>query len=415
MTAAPRAASATSPTPATAPRAVVLISRLPYPLDDGWKVRTFHVVREIAARMPSTVLVFHKGADEAGRAFAAALGPTADVRFVPPPRANSPLRLLLGLVTRTPFYVWNMRDARMDRALAEALAERPHDVGVAVYSYMYPYFERAGFRGRTVVDTHNVDSVLMSRYVSRLRGLPQRLYARATARKLERYESYVFRAADEVWVCSDDEARLLLERGATSRVRVVPNGVDTRALGEASALARPARGRLLFFGKLDYFPNLDALRWLAEEIMPRVRAARPDAELRVVGRGANDEIRALCTGANGMTLVGAVDDVRPELAAAEAVVVPLRVGGGTRLKILEALAAGRPIVSTTIGAEGIALAPGRDILIADDADALAKAALSLLDDADLRERVGDAGQRAVRARYDWHAVGDALAEGLAER
>lgn len=393
-------------------RAVVLANRLPYPLDDGWKVRTFHVIREVAARLDTTLIVFHPadGAD-AVRAYRAATGGTLDVVTVPPTQPYTPLRLILGLVTRTPVHAWNMRSPEFDRALSAVLAARHHDVGIAVYALMFPYFERIPVRLRTIIDTHNIDSALMRRYLPHIASRARRLYARVTARNLEHLEDSVMPRADVVWVCSDDERRQLAARNPATRVEVIPNGVDTEAMMPRGTV-RPAAGRLLFFGKLNYFPNTDGLRFFLSGVLPLIRREEAGAELHVVGRGAEGEVTELCRGVPGVTLVGAVDDVRPALYAAEVVVVPLRVGGGTRLKILEGLAAGRAVVSTTIGAEGLDLRAGEEILIADSAADFASSVLQLLRDADLRVRIGTAGQRAVREKYDWRAIGDQLSATL---
>ncbi len=265
--------------------------------------------------------------------------------------------------------------------------------------------------GVRIVDTHNVDSDLMRRYVPHVQGFVRRLYARLTARKLEALERHSFREVDRVWVCSQDEADLLERRGWEAAVRVIPNSVDVAHF--AAYEGAVVRNRLLFFGKLDYFPNVDALHFLVEEIVPRLRG-RVDFEIKVIGAGKTDGIADACAACPELELVGRVDDVRSWLATAGLVVVPLRMGSGTRLKILEAMAAGRPILSTTIGAEGIAADSGRHILRADSAEDFADEIVRVLPDHALGDSIGAEGQGLVRSRYDWLAIGTAIERELEE-
>jgi polysaccharide biosynthesis protein PslH len=390
---------------------IVLANRLPFPTDDGWKTRTYHIIQGLLSRSPATLVTFHEGSSADVERFRRAIGGDLDVVTVPGPGGYSPRQLLLGLVTRTPVYVWNLRSRHYLDALRRVVAERNPDVAVAELTYMYPYLQEIEFQGTRIIDTHNIDSVVLARYAGALRSPLRRLYARATSARLRRFEGRVFNDAEQVWVCSHSELDLVSERAPAARAIAIPNGVDCQYFAPDPAVTA-VPGRLLFFGRLDYEPNRDAVHFYADSIMPLLRQAEPGACLDIVGAGARQQLENLVRRTDGMRFVGRVEDLRVALNQAEVVVVPLRMGGGTRLKILEALAAARPVISTTVGAEGLDLVPGRDLLIADDPATFASAIHRLLSDGDLRCRLGRAGREAVLARYDWPAIQAAVRKGV---
>lgn len=390
---------------------VVIANRLPFPIDDGWKARTFHVIQQIASRRPTTLLTFGASArQDRSTAFTEAVGTPIGVVTVPPPRPYTMWRLALGAVTRTPVYVWNNSTRGFRDALEGVIADTQASLGVAVCTFMYPYFQRVRFPGPVIIDTHNLDSELMRRYATYLRG-PRRWYASRTVSRLAGLEARAFPEASEVWVCSTEERDHIAARYGVD-AGVVPNGVDCSRF--AAIGGREVPGRLLFFGTMNYRPNQDGLRYFLDEVLPLLRHTDPDVHLRVVGRGAPPVLIERCRTTPGVEYVGLVSDIRDELATASIVVVPLRMGGGTRLKILEALASGRPVVSTTVGAEGLHLEAGRQIVLADEARAFALEVHRLLADRPRRDRIAAAGRAAARARYDWAAVGEMIGARLAD-
>ncbi len=212
---------------------------------------------------------------------------------------------------------------------------------------------------------------------------------------------------------SDGDASALTKIGARQPVLVAPNGADV----EAHAAIEPGggnEGMLLFTGTLSYPPNDDAARWLIETILPRVREQHPGARLTIAGRGASAELTRLAGGVDGVELLGWVASLEPLLESCAVALAPLRSGGGTRLKIVEAFAAGRAVVATTTGAEGIDVQDGVHLRLADDADGLAAAIVTLLGDPEQRRRLGQAGRLLARERYDWRTIADGFAASLGE-
>lgn len=393
------------------PRTLVLANRLPFPVDDGWKTRTFHVIRGLARHADVTVLSFHDGNDAVVEGFRSAVGAPLEVVTVPSPGGHSPIRLLLGLLTPTPVYVWNMRSRRFRQEFTRLVEAGKPDTVVAELTYLYPYLRDLPAPVRRVIDTHNIDSVVLERYSRTLPGRLRRLYAGLTARKLRKYESHVFADADRVWVCSEQEERLARQIAPGAAVATIPNGVDTDVFAPVPDVDPDPR-RLLFFGRMDYEPNRDAIQFFADDILPALRSRDPQIELHVVGGGIGSELRRLARRNPEIRLVGRVDDLRPVVAAAGIVVVPLRMGGGTRLKILEALSLAKPVVSTTVGAEGLAVVPEEDLLIADTGAHFAEQIHRLTSDPKLRQCLGERGRETARARYDWSSIQRSAASTL---
>jgi glycosyltransferase involved in cell wall biosynthesis len=225
-----------------------------------------------------------------------------------------------------------------------------------------------------------------------------------------RFEGEAVRRFERILAVSDaDRETLLRLYGPLPPVDVVPTGVDTTYFAPLDGDERP--GRLAFTGSMDWLPNEDAMLWFAREILPRVRRHEPSASLAIVGRMPTAAVRRLGAEA-GIEVTGRVEDVRPHVAAAPVYVVPLRVGGGTRLKIFEAMAMGKAIVSTTIGAEGLPVRAGEHLLIADTPAEFADAVLRLLRDGRERRRLGSAARSLVVERYDWSAAARVLEASL---
>jgi glycosyltransferase involved in cell wall biosynthesis len=250
-----------------------------------------------------------------------------------------------------------------------------------------------------VLDLFDVHSLVAERAVTAA-APAERAAAQREAERTLAFERGAVEACDACLAVSPhdaDAARALL---GASEVHVVPNGVDTAFFRPSTIDGEP--GSLVFTGRMSYGPNANAVCYFAREILPRIRAEVPAARLHVVGAAPPPHVRALASAS--VVVHGQVDDVRPFLARAVVVVVPILTGGGTRLKVLEAAASGKAIVSTALGIEGLDFEHGRDVLVADAPAAFAEAVVALLLDADRRAGLG-ASARQTAARYDWHAIG----------
>ncbi len=190
---------------------------------------------------------------------------------------------------------------------------------------------------------------------------------------------------------------------------VVQTGVDTAYFAPAAAPER--RAHLVFTGSMDWLPNEDGMQYFVRDILPRIRQVEPDATLSIIGRSPTPAVKRLADDA-GIEVTGRVDDVRPHIAAGAVYVVPLRIGGGTRLKIFEAMAMGKAVVSTTVGAEGLPVTPGQNIVIADEPARFAQAVVHMIRDGDARRKIETEARRIVVERYDWAAVAQDFEDAL---
>ncbi|NTU78254.1 MAG: glycosyltransferase [Chloroflexales bacterium] len=386
----------------------------PYPPRGGGALRIYNLVRGLAARHELTLLSFVP--DQAAVGALAPLRELCRVATVigPPPRSLAG-RALTTIGSPLPDMALRNASRPYAAALSRLLASGRYDVVQAESIEMAGYALMArGMGPRLVLDQFNAEYLLQRRaaLADLRRGLGLRpramaggLYSLAQWRKLARYEARLLRELDCVLVVSEDDRAALssLAREAAPRLAVVPNGVDTALVRPGPVRGDLGPATMAFTGTLDYRPNLDALRWFVSEALPLIRRRRADARLLVVGRAAGRAAHALA--GEAVEVVGEVPDVAPYIDGAALYVVPMRIGGGSRLKLLEALAMEAPVVSTPMGVEGVAgLRDGEQLLIADSPRAFAEAALRLMADPDLGRRLGAAGRAHVAARYDWSAI-----------
>lgn len=263
-----------------------------------------------------------------------------------------------------------------------------------------------------VLDEHNIEFELARQQASAEQGLARRVHNAANWPKIRREELAAMRSFDGVTFCSEVDEQRAKSLVPTLRSTVVPNAVDIDDF-KPTANDPPSDGRtVMFFGAINYFPNVEGLRYLLGEVWPILSRTHPDARLKIVGQHPTPEVLAFR--GPRVEVTGRVDDLRPHLASAAVTIVPLRIGGGTRFKILEAMAMARPVVSTSLGAEGLDAVPGRDILIGDDAAALAAALGRVLDAPALAAELGARGRALVVERYSWAAAAENMERFLRE-
>lgn len=299
---------------------------------------------------------------------------------------------------------------QLRRALDECLTRRAYDVVNVELPFLALQRLRRAPQGeappRLVLDEHNIEFDLARQQAGKELGLARRLHNSANWPKLRREEILAWRRFDAVAFCSsEDQSRA---RGAVPALRsaVVPNSVDVDDFRPRPGDPPPDGRTVMFFGAINYFPNIDGLMYLLREVWPILKESHPQARLKIVGQHPTPEVLA-CRGPR-VEVTGRVDDVRPHLAGAAVCIAPLRIGGGTRFKILEAMAMAKPVVSTSLGAEGIGYEDGRHLLIGDDPPAFAAAVGRVLDDPALAARLSQAGRALVEESYSWAAAAERL-------
>lgn len=374
----------------------------PHPPDNGSKLRVYHLLRSLAERHRVTLLSFAFATarpEEAGPL--GEWGVEVKAVLINPFEANRAGALRTFLSPRP---VVSRPIPAMSRLVAETTTAQAFDAVIASTEMMADYALAVSPVSARVLEEHNSMARWMhERYQSQAHPV-QRLRCWASWQKCRRYEADLFRCFDLITMVSEQDAatsRALLPDGRPP-VHVVPNGVDCRDRRPGLAELQP--GRLVFNGSLTYSANYNAMRWFLAEVYPRIKAQVPEVTLTITGSAQGVDLTELALD-DSVTLTGFVEDVRIPVAEAAVAVAPIRDGGGTRLKILEAMALGTPVVATPKGAEGLDVTDGEHLLLADDPVTFSERVVALLRSADLRSRLAANARCLVEQRYDWDAIG----------
>jgi len=414
-----------------------LTPQIPYPPQKGTALRNWGLIAGLAERHEVAVLSFLDPGQPPE--LADVLTATCRIEVVEPPVRTLRDRLRGMLTTRQPDMALRLSSEPYGRRLADWLARESFDVvhveGIELAPYLdvieasrhwagcRPGISGAGrnngrppstacstaVRSLVVFDDHNCEYLLQQRvFLTDLRiptRWPGAAYSFVQWRRLRRYESQVCRRADRVLAVSDADAAALRKLVPGLYVTVIPNGINTRAYRPETPNAKSQipKNALVFTGTMDFRPNVDAVLWFAREVLPRVRAEVPEAHFVVVGQRPHRRLDGL-RGDPAVRLTGWVEDTRPYIARAAVYVAPLRMGGGTRLKLLEAMAMGKPMVATRLGAEGYPVTDGDELLLADTPADFAAAVVALLRAPERRAELGRAARAFVERRYDWRAI-----------
>jgi glycosyltransferase involved in cell wall biosynthesis len=394
----------------------MVVKAIPYPPGEGSAMRSWEVIRALAANGHSVdLLSFGQPADieSAGGALRQVC---RSVEVLPHvlPNLSSTARYwhrLGRLLSPTPYSVAILRSPVMTKRIAQLLRENAFDIVMCESLYLFdnlPLYLPVP----VILDCHNVESLLLRRFLGSEPNPAKRAYVRLEWAKLHRWERGVVLRASLVMVCSEHDRAVMTAMCPGARLTVVPNIIDVT--GYVPSDGDDGDGfTILYSGAMDWYPNQDAVRYFVEDIWPEVRRLVPGARFRVAGRHPSMELRRRLEGVAGVELAGAVPDMRAEVRRAAVCVVPLRIGSGTRLKILEAAALAKAIVSTRVGAEGLDFVDGREILLADEPRAFARAVADLATDLRHRRSLGAAARLRVEGQYGFPHLRRAMQDAVA--
>lgn len=385
------------------------------PVDTGGKIRSYNLLKHLAARNETTLLSYYDGprdteyekqiAEELPGAVTINTG-KADL-----PTAQT-FNYLQRLPSAAPYAVTKFTSRAIQDLLSKWDREGRFDVAVCDFLSASLNFPRS-LQTPAVLFQHNVESALWQRQARHEASWVKRLAFKLEAAKMTRYERATVKTFQHVIAVSDHDRNLMAEMMERQRISVVPTGVDLKEYSAVSTEMghRADNQKVLFLGSMDWEANIDGVDYFCRKIWPDVQAAIPTAKFYVVGR--NPHPRVLQWASDSVQITGRVESVLPHLEQAAVFVVPLRIGGGTRLKIYEAMAAGKAVVSTTVGAEGLDVHDGQDILLADTDEAFSAAVIDLLRNVDLRRQLGAPAAR-LAAQFDWAIIARRFEEILIE-
>ncbi|MHB1354409.1 MAG: glycosyltransferase [Anaerolineae bacterium] len=394
-------------------RILFLTAQPPYPPEQGGALRNYGLLSQAARHNDLTLLTFAPAGAPVAPELSALCRQVIQVPF--PPKRSLPQRLATLLASNQPDMALRLYSPAFTSALRDLLSRETFDIlqvgGIEMAALALELPPAA--RPPMLFDAYNAEWLLQLRAAQtdwrKVSRWPAALYSTMQSQRLRSYERRICLAARQVLAVSQADAAALQQLDADITPRVLPNGVDTernRPGLPPDDITHPA---LVFTGKLDYRPNSDAALWFADKVWPLIRARKPLAQWYLVGKNPGQQLAALAK-LDGVHVTGYVPEIQPYLAAADCYIAPLRVGGGTRLKLLEALACGLPIVATSQGAEGLEVRSGEHLLLADTPSDFAEAVLRLLNDRALAARLG-LGARALACwHYDWDVLGPLLEE-----
>lgn len=383
-----------------------ITTRLPYPANEGHQIRTYNLLKRICPTHEVHYLSLQRSDDDIS-AVRHLETMCRSVSVFNIPNEHSKVRfikdLASGFLGKTPFVVHKYYSRELQQAIINKVSSEEFDL---VHFDMLPLAQYAADIGDIpyVLNNHNVESVLLKRRAENAHSIIEKVFFTNQSKKLHHFEIDACEQSKETFVCSEIDANTLQTLSPSSNISVIENGVDTHFFS-ATATEKTANS-LVFVGGMGWFPNKDAMLFFMQDVMPIVLAKFPDTKLTLVGKSAGLAIPEPLQ--ENITFTGFVDDFRPIVAQASIYILPIRVGSGTRLKLLEAMAMGKAIVSTTIGAEGVELNNDQDIIYADSAKDFASAIINLFKDQDKNTAIGQSARRIAENKYDWDIIADKL-------
>ena len=392
-------------------RILWLKTELLHPVDKGGKIRTYQMLKELKKKHHITYLTLDDGssiedAEEKALEYCHQLIKVPH-QTVPKFSFKFYMELLSNLLSNLPYAVKKYDSSSMRQALLQCLANQGEErFDVFVCDFLAPASNvPASLSCPAVLFQHNVEAKIWERHYQVQSNRLKRAFLKQQWRKMWTFEKRMCQRFDAVIAVSENDTDTIKHEYQVETVSAVPTGVDIEFFQRNSNItSRP--NTLVFTGSMDWLPNEDAIRYFTDEIMPLVRQKIPEVSLTVVGRDPYPSLMELSERDPSIIVTGRVEDVRPYIDQAAAYIVPLRIGGGTRLKIYEAMAMAKPVISTTIGAEGLPLEDGKEILLADSATDLANSVIRVLRDAELAQTLGENACRTVSEKFAWRNAAD---------
>ena len=393
-------------------RILWLKTELLHPVDKGGKIRTYHMLKGLKRDHEITYLTLDDGtADKEARERAAEY--CHELICVPHQQrqkftAGFYAELALNLISNLPYAIAKYHSAEMRRRIQQLTRDNPYDVVVCDFLAPAVNVSRQ-LPCPTLLFQHNVEAMIWKRHSEVQSNTLKHAYLLGQWRKMQAFEGVMCRRFDRVIAVSREDSELMQREYRVTAIDDVPTGVDTEFFRPRRAERREPRN-LVFTGSMDWLPNEDAISYFTTEIMPLIKNTLPDVTLTVVGRNPYPALVELSRRDPSIIVTGRVEDVRPYMERAAAYVVPLRIGGGTRLKIFEAMAMEKPIVSTTVGAEGLPVQHEAELLLADTPEAFAAAVARVLTDEEFAFHLGRRAAKLVREQFGWNRVAQRFAE-----
>lgn len=378
---------------------------MPLPADTGGKIRTLNILKQLAVEFKVHLVCFSFEAND--KDYVCELeGIGVNVTLVPMTETSFLQKINWLMFHGLPISMVKYHTRSMEQAIQDLIKAKKFDAVHVDHLHMAHYL--TCFRKMPcMLDEHNIEYKILQRCAQVEKSWPKRVAYQEQSRKMNAFESRMAEQFSCVFTCSTDD-RILLNKITNGQVPiyVVPNGVDTKFFQPTSGVEM--EDALVFTGSMDWLPNDDAITYFCQEILPLIWQRAPHIRLYVVGKSPSVAVKELAAKDKRVIVTGRVDDVRPFIVKSKLFVVPLRVGGGTRLKILEAMAMGKAVVSTSIGAEGIMYTANENISIADTPGDFAQKVVETINNPVLIKTLGNSGRGLVLEQYDWDVVGRQL-------
>lgn len=373
-----------------------------HPTDRGGQIRTLGTLRELHKRHEVHFCALNPPANAEGPARAGEYSTRSfEVHHEPTPRSSIRIipELLQAIASPIPLAVSRYASPKLSSLIQRLTREERYDSIVCDFLACAPNMPRMA---DAVLFQHNVETTIWERHQQQASSWPRKIFFGMQARRMAAYEAEVCRNAAHVIAVSELDAKRMQDRFGVHAVTSVRTGVDVDYL-KPPETAAPV-GDLIFSGSMDWLPNVDAMEHFLRDIFPLILQRRPGTTLTIAGRSPDERVTRAAASVPGVAVTGSVPDMRPYLWGSRLSIIPLRIGGGTRLKVYESMAAGTPIVSTRVGAEGLEYTDGRDIVIADEPQRFADACVGMLEDAARSQQIAASARQLVTERFSWSAV-----------